>query len=180
MSKAKQIRRFVASVILAWLAFLALDFLAHATLLRSLWARDLPAVKSPEELFRLIPFGYMSFLLLTLLLGVLYWRIHPDGGSSARGLKFGAQVGALFAVSNFLSWYAFLALPLDLLAVASLGYWLELAAAGMIFGYLIPPSSIKKRAWIVIGAVLLILMVSIVLQNLWNVPQGAALGNAPF
>lgn len=180
MSKAKQVRRFVATVILAWLAFLALDFLAHATLLRSLWARDLPALKSPEELFRMIPFGYMSFLLLTLLLGVLYWRIHPDGGSPVRGLRFGALVGAFFAVSNFLGWYSFLALPLDLLALTNLGYWLEFAAAGMIFGFLIPPSSIKKRAWIVIGGVLLILMVSVVLQNLGGGPQGATLGNAPF
>ncbi|MGB2908335.1 MAG: hypothetical protein WBB73_14630 [Candidatus Aminicenantaceae bacterium] len=180
MSEAKEVRRFVATVVLAWLTFLALDFLVHATLLRTLWARDLPALKSPEEMFRLIPFGYLSFLLLTLLLGVLYWRVHPDGGSPVQGLRFGALVGVLFAVSNFLGWYSFLALPLDMVALTSLGYWLEFTAAGLVFGFLIPPSSIKKRAWIVIGVVLLILVVSIVFQNLGDVLQGTTLENTPF
>jgi hypothetical protein len=39
---------------------------------------------------------------------------------------------------------------------------------------------IKKRAWIVIGVVLLILVVSIVFQNLGDVLQGTTLENTPF
>ncbi|MFA9454563.1 MAG: hypothetical protein ACERK6_11685, partial [Candidatus Aminicenantaceae bacterium] len=65
-------------------------------------------------------------------------------------------------------------------ALTSLGYWLEFAAAGLVFGFLIPPSSIKKRGWIVIGVVLLILVVSIVFQNLGDVLQGTTLENTPF
>jgi hypothetical protein len=174
MTGAKELRRFVSTLILAWLVFLALDFLAHATLLRTLWAQDLAALKPTEELFRLIPFGYLSFLLLTLLLGVLYVRLFPDGGSPARGIAFGAFVGALFAASNFLGWYSAFDLPVVFLALVNLVYWLELSAAGLVFGLLIPPESIKKRAWLVMVVVFLILAASIILQSLGNVPLASS------
>ena len=64
-------RRFVLTTLLAWLVFLVLDFLAHAVLLDSFWAQNMPALKSQDDLFRLIPLGYLSFLILTILFGDL-------------------------------------------------------------------------------------------------------------
>ncbi len=62
-------KRFILSVFLSWLLLLSLDFLAHASLLRSFWAMELAALKPLEDLFLLIPSGYLSFLLLTGLVG---------------------------------------------------------------------------------------------------------------
>ncbi len=159
-------RRFWLTAFLAWLIFLALDFLAHATLLRSLWARDLAALKSPQELFRLIPFGYLSFLLLTLLIGALYVRLHPGGGSLRLGLRFGMSFGLIFAASNFLAWYSAFQLPMLFLALVNLVYWVELTAAGAVFGYLMPPPSVGRRGWLLAGMAFMILVAGIIIQSL--------------
>ena len=74
-------RRFVLTTFLAWLVFLVLDFLAHAVLLNSFWAQDFQALKTKDELFRLIPFGYLSFLILTILFGWLYARLFKSDGN---------------------------------------------------------------------------------------------------
>ncbi len=159
-------RRFWPAVFLAWLIFLALDFLSHATLLSSLWAKDLAALKSPEELFRLIPFGYLSFLLLTLLIGSVYVRLYPEGGSPGIGLRFGMWFGLLFAASNFLAWHSVFQLPVLFAALANGVYWVELTAVGLVFGYLMPLPSLGRRGWILAGIAFMILMVGVIIQSL--------------
>ena len=89
-------RRFVLITFLAWLFFLMLDFLSHAVLLNSFWAQDFQALKSQDELFRLIPFGYLSFLILTFLIGWLYARLFKTDGDVKKGLAFGAMCGGFF------------------------------------------------------------------------------------
>lgn len=159
-------RRFVLATFLAWLVFLVLDFLVHAVFLRSFWAQEYSALKTEDELFRLIPFGYLSFLLLTFLLGWVYTRLFRGDGDAKRGLAFGATVGGLFALSNFFGWYSFLNLPPLFLFLASLGYFVELSAVGWVFGYLWHPGSVKKRAWIVAGSVIFGFFLGIALQNI--------------
>ena len=82
--------------ILAWLFFLMLDFLVHAVLLRSIWEQDIQALKSKIELFRLIPFGYLSFLILTILFGWMYTRLFKTDGNVKKGLVFGTICGGFF------------------------------------------------------------------------------------
>ena len=103
--------RFILATVLAWLFFLMLDFMAHPTLLSFFWAKEYPALKSKEELFRLIPLGYLSFLILTLLIGWVYIRFYREGGSPKKGLTFGAAFGGMFAVATFLGWYSAFNLP---------------------------------------------------------------------
>jgi hypothetical protein len=159
-------KRFVITILLAWLAFLVLDFLAHAVLLNSLWAQDYAAIKAKEELFRLIPFGYLSFLILTLMFGWVYARLFGTSGNVKKGLAFGASAGGLFALSNFVGWYSFLDLPPIFLFLASLSYFVEISAVGLVFGYLLHPTSIKKRVWTLISIIVGGLFLGIVLQNL--------------
>jgi hypothetical protein len=127
-------KRFFLTSFLAWLVFLALDFLAHAVLLNSFWAQDLPAFRSKDDLFQLIPFGYLSFLILTFLFGWLYVRIFETNGNSKKGLAFGTFCGGLLAISIFLGWYSFLNLPPLFLFLASLVYFLEISGVGLVFG----------------------------------------------
>ena len=143
---------------MAWLVFLAIDFLAHASLLRSIWEQGHPALKSESELFRLIPLGYLSFLLLTLLLGWLYKGIVGTEGNALKGLAFGAAFGLLFSLSNGLSWYSFLSLPLRFVTWPNLVYFIELTAVGLVFGLLLHPISIKKRVWLLAAFVFLVLL----------------------
>ena len=158
--------RIIPSVFFAWLVFLTLDFLAHASLLSSIWEQGHPALKAKGELFRLIPLGYLSFLFLTILVGWLYKRIFGSEGSAIKGLLFGATFGSLFALSNGLGWYSFLSLPLDFVVWVSLVYFVELAAVGLVFGLLMHPVSLRKRIWLLTGFVILGFVIGIVLQNL--------------
>ena len=156
-------KRFALTTLLAWLFFLMFDFLAHAVLLNSFWASDLPAIKSKDELFRLIPFGYLSFLILTLLIGWLYARLFKTSGNVTRGLAFGAIFGGLFALSTFLGWLSFLNLPPLFLFLASLVYFVEILGVGFVYGYLLHPTSVKKRVWTITSIIILGLCLGIVL-----------------
>ena len=143
-----------------------LDFLAHAVLLNSFWAQDYQALKAKDELFRLIPFGYLSFLILTFMFGWVYARLFRTNGNVKKGLAFGAYAGGLFALSNFIGWYSFLELPPLFLFFVSLGYFVETIGVGFVFGYLFHPASIKKRIWIIISIIVGGLFLGIVLQNI--------------
>jgi hypothetical protein len=160
--------RFILTSILAWIVFVMLDFLAHATLLSHFWAQDYPAQKSKEELFRLIPLGYLSFLILTLLVGWIYVRFYKEGGNAKKGLSFGALFGGLFALVTFLSWYAALNFPALFILLISIVYFVEITAVGFTFGYLMHPESVKKRVWGLIGIILFGLVLSIILQNVMS------------
>jgi hypothetical protein len=158
--------RFILASVLAWLFFLMLDFMAHATLLNLFWAKEYPALKSKEELFRLIPLGYLSFLILTLLIGWVYIRFYREGGNAKKGLSFGAAFGGMFALATFLSWYSALNLPVLFVLLVSAVYFIEIAAVGFVYGYLLPPESVIKRVWLLSGVVLLGFVLSVILQNI--------------
>jgi hypothetical protein len=159
-------KRFVLTTLLAWLVFLMLDFMAHAVLLKSFWAQDFQALKAQDELFRLIPFGYLSFLILTIMFGWLFAHLFKENGDVKKGLAFGTIGGGLFALSNFFGWYSFLNLPPLFLFLASLGYFVEISAVGFVFGYLLHAPSIKKRVWAIIGFIVIGFLLGIVLQNI--------------
>jgi hypothetical protein len=143
-----------------------LDFLVHAVILNSFWAREYPALKTKEELFHLIPFGYLSFLILTIMIGWLYTRLFKSNGNVKKGLAFGAIAGGLFALSNFFGWHSFLNLPPLFLFLASLGYFVEISSVGLVYGYLLHPSSIKTRASFVASVVVFGFFLGIVFQNI--------------
>ena len=157
--------RFILATVIAWLFFLMLDFLAHATLLSLFWANEYPALKSKEELFRLIPLGYLSFLILTFLIGWVYIRFYREGGNTKKGLSFGAAFGSLFALATFLGWYSALNLPVLFVLLISVVYFVEIAAVGFVYGYLLPPESVKKRVWLLVGMIILGFVLSVILQN---------------
>jgi hypothetical protein len=159
-------KRFILASVMAWLFFLMLDFMAHATLLNRFWAQEYPALKSKEELFRLIPFGYLSFLILTLLIGWIYIRFVKDGGTAKKGLTFGAAFGGLYALVTFLTWYSALNLPILFVLLISFVYFVEIVAVGFTFGFLLPPVSVKKRVWALAGIIFFGFVLSIIIQNI--------------
>lgn len=157
--------RFFLTALAAWLVFLMIDFLAHASVLKPFWDKGYSALKSLDQLFVLIPFGYLSFLLLTLLIGWLYVRIYGVSGNSKKGILFGVLFGVLFSLSIFLTWYSAIDLPAEFIFFISLVYFVEILGVSWVFGYLYHPRSIKKRFWLVMAIVLLGLVIAIVIQN---------------
>ncbi len=158
-------KRLILSTFIAWLFFLMIDFIAHAALLKNYWEEGYSALKSQSELFRLIPSGYVSFLLLTLLVGWFYSILYKEKGSARNGLFFGSVFGALFAMATFFGWYSIFNLPAIFIFLASLVYFIEIAGVGFCFGYLMHSQAVRKRVWGLIVLILSGFMIGIVLQN---------------
>jgi hypothetical protein len=57
-------------------------------------------------------------------------------------------------------------LPPLFLFFVSLGYFVEIAGVGFVFGYLLHPASIKKRIWTLISIIVGGLFLGVVLQNI--------------
>ena len=127
--------------------------------------KEYPAFKPQEELFRLIPSGYLSFLILTILVGWLFTRIYKEGNVKS-GLTFGAIVGGMYALAMIFGWYSAFELPLVFVCLASAGYFIEILSVGFVFGYLIFIPSIKRRIWTLTAIIVGGFILSVVIQNL--------------
>ncbi len=93
-------KRFVIAILMAWILFIGVDFLFHASILSSLWKKDVAIFKSIKDLAILIPVGYFSFLLLTALIGYFFFRIFKTKPAIKEILIFALIFAVLFTLSN--------------------------------------------------------------------------------
>jgi hypothetical protein len=160
--------RVFALTVLAWLSMLGLDFLLHGGLLAALYRQPSPFLLPPSTAFALIPVGYLSFLLLAVLLVWLMIRLKLAGWRA--GAIFGLELGGL-------TWGAFV---LGLLSISTasfllligwfIGQTVELAIAGAIVGSGLAGLRLRRLFGVVVGLVLLAVIATIILQSVGVVP----------
>ena len=158
-------RKFV-SIILAWILFIGLDFLFHASLFSSFWNEDIPALKPLNDLALLIPAGYLSFFLLTSLVGFVFhiiFRVEPE---FRRVLQFGFVFALLFSSSNFFGLYSYVDLPLKQLLVFNLVYFFEIFAVALSLYFISFAQSLKKPMLYTLMIFVLLVIMGIVIQNI--------------
>jgi hypothetical protein len=87
-------RKGIPLIFLAWLAMIGFDLFWHAGVAAGLYAQPDPFLLAPERAFALIPIGYLSFLLLAVLLVWLAARVGVDTARAGAtfGLKLGGQL----------------------------------------------------------------------------------------
>jgi len=153
---------------IAWLAMLGFDFLLHATILAGLYLQPDPFLLPPLEAFRLIPVGYLSFLLLTILLVWLMTRMRLAGWRA--GAIFGLKLGGLTWGSFMLGLLSISTASFALLLGWFIGQTLELALAGAVIGSGLAGTRLRRLFGIVLVFVLLAVIATIVLQSLGVVP----------
>jgi hypothetical protein len=158
-------KRKIAAIVLAWMLFIGVDFLFHASLLESLWKEDLSALKSLEDLLLLIPAGYLSFLLLTILIYFVYVRVFKIKPQLKESLHFGIIFGLLFSLSNFLGLYSYINLPVKQLIVFNLVYFIEIVVVVLSLHYILYSEKRRKVIWLSILYFFLLLIIGIVIQN---------------
>jgi hypothetical protein len=160
--------RLVGVTLLAWFAVLGFDFFLHGGLLARLYAEPSPFLLPAEDAFRLIPLGYLSFLVFIILLVWLMVRQNIGGGS--RGLVFGLQVGALVWGSLVLGLLSISTASLALMAGWFIGQTVEAGIGGMVVGW----GLVSNRPWrLVVYVVLFVivaLVVTIILQSIGLAP----------
>lgn len=151
---------------IAWIVFIGIDFFFHASLLESLWQEEIEAIKPKIDLFILIPIGYLSFLLLTLLVGYSFTKIYPSKPSRKEAIVFSLIFGLLYSGSNFLALLSYVAIPLKHVMIFNLVYFIEILAIVFIFYKTLYNTKIKKMVWYSILAFFVLIVLGITFQNL--------------
>ncbi len=147
---------------------LGFDFFLHAGLLAELYLQPNPFLLPPLTALTLIPVGYLSFLLLAVLLVWLMIRLKLAGWR--QGALFGLELGGL-------AWGAFVLglLSVSTASIALLIGWftgqtLELAIAGAVIGSGLAGTRLRRLLGVVLVGVLLSVVVTIILQSIGVVP----------
>ena len=148
---------------------IGVDFLLHGGLMAGFYAEPGPFLLSPAKAFRLIPVGYISFLVLACLLIWLMHHLKIRGASD--GFMFGLKLGA----------FVWGGLALGLLSITTADPWLlvgwflgqtaELGIAGAFAGSAFAGAKILRLLGLVFLLIILCFIITIVLQNTGLAPQ---------
>ncbi|MFZ0546903.1 MAG: hypothetical protein WAM60_15760 [Candidatus Promineifilaceae bacterium] len=155
--------RGIKLTLLAWLAMIGFDLFLHGGLLSCLYQQDSPFLLSPDRAFTLIPVGYVSFLLLAVLLVWLMRRLGLKGWKS--GTIFGLQIGMLIWGSLILGLLSISTASLTLLFGWFVGQTLELGLAGTVVGIGFTQERLRRLTLQVTGLIIVSIIVTIILQN---------------
>ena len=138
---------------------LGFDFLLHAGLLAKLYLQPSPFLLSPGEAFRLIPLGYLSFLILVILQLWLMIRLKINGWR--KGLMFGLKVGGLIWGAFVLGLLSISTADIELLVGWLFGQMVELGIADIVIGSGLAGKNLTHLFVIIIGFVLFSIILTV-------------------
>ena len=168
-SEPPRLSRLMAVAVLAWLAMIGVDFLLHAGLLARLYTEPSPFLLPPSRAFALIPLGYLSFLLLALL---ILWLARRLGIHAARaGFVFGLQLGAILWGAFVLGLASISTASPSLLAGWLVGQAVELGVGGAVVGSGLGRRPLRSILLRVLALALAAFVVTIALQSAGLAPQ---------
>jgi len=150
--------------LLAWLSVIGFDFLLHASILASLYAEPHPFLLPPERAFALIPVGYLSFLIFTIL--VVWLMVKLKIATWKGGFIFGLKLGALIWGAVVISLISISSAPLPLMAGWFPGQTIETGIAGLVVGAGLGNGNLRRiAAWVLLFVVAAFIL-AILLQNI--------------
>jgi hypothetical protein len=158
----------MALTFLAWLSMLGVDFLVHGGLLAGLYSQSSPFLLPPTTAFTLIPVGYLSLLLLAVLLTWLMIRLQVAGWRA--GALFGLALGGLMWGAIVLGLLSISTAGVSLLAGWLVGQTVELGIAGALVGSGLGGRRLRRLMGVAVGLVVLCATATILLQSLGVVP----------
>jgi hypothetical protein len=159
-------RRFWSTAFIAWIVFIGIDFFFHASLLESLWQDEIFAIKPKMDLFLLIPLGYLSFLLLTVLVGYSFTKIFQSKPSRNKVLGFALIFGLLYSTSNLLGVFSYVNIPLKHLIIMNVIYFIEILAVVFIFYIATYRKKVNRILWVSILTFFALVIIGIIVQNI--------------
>ena len=160
-----KMKRYALAILMAWIIFIGVDFLFHASIFASLWKEEIAIFKSLENLSLLIPVGYVSFLLLTILIGYLFFRIFSTKPPIKDTLEFALIFGILFSLSNLLGLFSFIAIPLKHLLLINLIYFIEIIFVTLCLHFIAFSINLKRSIWLTVFAFFILIITGFVIQN---------------
>jgi hypothetical protein len=160
-------KRFWISTLIAWLLFIAIDFLFHASILKYFWKQEIAAIKPLEELASLIPAGYMSILLLTILIGYIFNLVFTEKPELKNVIKFALIFGVLFSFSNFFGLFSFVTIPILTLALMNVVHFIEVFGIVIVYNNLLYDDRIRKKILIWLFVFIFLIICGIIIQNIF-------------
>lgn len=144
-------------LIAGWIVTIAFDFFLHGGLLAKLYTQESPFLLPAEIAFKRIPLGYLSFLILCIL---LLWLIKLLGiKDRKKGFIFGLKLGLLAWGAFVLGLYSISTASVDLLLGWWIGQSLELALAGYLMGAYFEGVKPKKIIlWVVVFFITMLIL----------------------
>jgi hypothetical protein len=155
-------------IFISWLSIIGFDFFLHAGILARIYTKPSPFLLSSEQAFIRIPLGYLSFLVLTI---ILVWFMETRNASGWRsGLLFGLKFGALLGLASTLALYSISTAGWDLLIGWGIGQAIELGIAGIVIGAGLAGKRLSKLIlWVVVFVVVMV-VITVVLQTVGFAP----------
>ena len=154
---------FPKAVILAWISSIAVDFFLNGGVFASYFSSGDSFIVSTSEAFVRIPLGYISLLLLVLVLAFLvYWK---SGLTVYGGVKMSVAYGVVVASSTVLGLWSITVAPTEFLLIWFVDQVLELSVAGTILSISRAAPSRRITRDVAIGVAVLFVG-GIALQNL--------------
>ncbi|MFC1916928.1 hypothetical protein ACFLX1_02225 [Chloroflexota bacterium] len=148
---------------LALISMIGFDLFLHAGVLAPLYASPSPFLLAPEEAFRRIPLGYLSFAILTVLIAWIMYKLRLQGWR--RGLVFGLAFGALTWGSFVLGLLSISAASPTLLIGWFMGQTAELGIGGLVVGSGLATDRLRRLLFRVVIFFGVTVVLAIVLQN---------------
>ncbi len=172
METSKRVQIGIISA--GWLTMIGFDLFLHAGVLAKLYTQPNTFLLSPEDAFIRIPLGYISFLLLALL---LYWLMKR---LDIRDLKHGFNFGLIFG--GFM-WGAF---SIGLFSISTIsisltiGWWLgqtlELGIGGAVIGLGLSGKPLRILFLWVSVFIIIMIAVTVAIQILGFAPPMKRIG----
>jgi hypothetical protein len=162
------IRRLIIIALLSWLSQIIFDFFQHAGLFAKLWIESRAAFLPPEELFKRIPLGYLSFLITSSMLVWLMVRLGISG--SKQGALFGFKIGAFLSCSYVLGMASGFPIKPALLIAILFGSTAQSAIAAGVIGSGVSGAHLGRLSLKLIVFLILVLIAYFLLQSLGLAP----------
>jgi hypothetical protein len=150
--------------LLAWLSVIGFDFLLHASILAPLYAEPHPFLLPPERAFALIPVGYLSFLIIAIL--IVWLMLKLEIANWRAGFLFGLKLGALVWGAVVIGLISISTAPHLLMVGWFIGQTLETGIAAIVVGAGLGEVKLRRLAAWVLLFVLVAIILAILLQNL--------------
>lgn len=158
------VKRLLGIALLSWLSVIGFDFLLHATLLAPLYAQPSSFLLPPDRAFVLIPLGYLSFLISTVMLVWLIGRLRIN--TWREGFIFGLKLGGLIWGSLVLALLSITTASPILMLGWFFGQTIETAVGGLVVGAGFGAENLREMSiWVVLFTIGSI-TISVILQNI--------------
>jgi hypothetical protein len=162
------IRRLIIITLLSWLSQIIFDFFLYAGLFAKLLIESRAAFLPPEELFKRIPLGYLSYLITS---GMLVWLMVRLGISGwKQGALFGLKIGAFLSCSYVVGMASGFPIKPALLIAILFGSTAQSAIAAGVIGSGVSGARLGRLSLKLVAFLILVLIAYFLLQSLGLAP----------